>query len=186
MTALTYALRYPEATRALVIAGSAPSWRFYEDPDCIYNPLHAEAWREEEARLALDGSEEATKRWLRTVISLSVHDRTVLDDLVESSSIVPERLAAVRDEVLADPPWDLEDELASIRCPTLVLSGRYDNQCPPRWSELMHERIPDSELVRFERSGHFPFEEEPERFREVVAAFLAALAAPPPSRTTHA
>jgi proline iminopeptidase len=92
----------------------------------------------------------------------------------------------VRDEVLGDPPWDVEDELAAVRCPALVVSGRYDTQCPPRWSELIHERIAGSELVRFERSGHFPFEEEPERFREVVAAFLARVAATSAPEATHA
>jgi ABC-type branched-subunit amino acid transport system permease subunit/pimeloyl-ACP methyl ester carboxylesterase len=179
MAALVYALRYPQATQALVVADAAPSWRFFEDPDCIYNPLHDQAWREEEARLALDGSDVATRRWLRTVLSLSLHDRSVLDALVASTDIVPERLSAVRDEVLADPPWDVEDDLASIACPTLVPCGRFDTQCPLRWSELIHERIGGSELVVFEGSGHFPAEEEPARFRDVVARFLARVAATP-------
>jgi proline iminopeptidase len=62
MTALEYGLRYPESVSGLVCIGGAASWRFLEDPGCIYNPEHPEAWREEEARLALDGSEQANKR----------------------------------------------------------------------------------------------------------------------------
>jgi ABC-type branched-subunit amino acid transport system permease subunit/pimeloyl-ACP methyl ester carboxylesterase len=185
MTALIYGLRYPEATQALVLSGTAPSYRFFEDPDCLYNPLNPVAWREEEARNALDGSDAASKRWIRTVLSLSLHDKAVLDDLVEHSDIVPERLMAVRDEVLADPPWNVEAELGSIRCPTLVLCGRHDTQCPLRWSELIHEGVAGSELVVFEDSNHFPFEEEPERFRHTVAAFLEEIAAPS-TETTHA
>lgn len=185
MAALIYGLRYPEATQALVLSGTAPSYRFFEDPDCLYNPLNPVAWREEEARNALDGSHAASKRWIRTVLSLSLHDKSVLDDLVEHSDIVPERLMAVRDEVLADPPWNVEAELGSIRCPTLLLCGRHDTQCPLRWSELIHERVAGSELVVFEDSNHFPFEEEPERFRHTVAAFLEDIAAPS-RETTHA
>jgi pimeloyl-ACP methyl ester carboxylesterase/branched-subunit amino acid ABC-type transport system permease component len=185
MAALIYGLRYPEATQALVLSGTAPSYRFFEDPDCLYNPLNPVAWREEEARNALDGSDAASKRWIRTVLSLSLHDRSVLDDLVEHSDIVPERLMAVRDEVLADPPWNVEAELGSIRCPTLVLCGRHDTQCPLRWSELIHQRVAGSELVVFEDSNHFPFEEEPKRFRHTVAAFLEGIAAPS-TETTHA
>jgi ABC-type branched-subunit amino acid transport system permease subunit/pimeloyl-ACP methyl ester carboxylesterase len=185
MTALIYGLRYPDATQALVLSDTAPSYRFYEDPDCLYNPLNPSAWREEDARIALDGSDAANKRWIRTVLSLSLHNKAVLDDLVETTNIVPERLTAVRDEVLADPPWNVEDQLVTIRCPTLVLCGRHDTQCPLRWSELIHDHVPGSELVVFAGSSHFPFEEEPERFRQSVAAFLGGIAAHS-TETTHA
>jgi proline iminopeptidase len=185
MAALIYALRYPAATRGLVLSDTAPSYRFYEDPDCLYNPLNPSAWREEEARNALDGSDAANKRWIRTVLSLSLYDRSVLADLVEHSDIVPERLMAVRDEILADPPWNAEDQLDTIDTPTLVLCGRHDTQCPLRWSELISNRVAGSELVVFEESGHFPFEEEPERFRASVGAFLDSLTASS-TETTHA
>jgi L-proline amide hydrolase len=39
----------------------------------------------------------------------------------------------------------------------------------------MHERLRDSEWVLFEASSHMPHIEEPERFREVVEAFLAGV-----------
>jgi ABC-type branched-subunit amino acid transport system permease subunit/pimeloyl-ACP methyl ester carboxylesterase len=185
MAALIYGLRYPAATQGLVLSDTAPSYRFYEDPDCLYNPLNPSAWREEEARNALDGSDAANKRWIRTVLSLSLYDKSVLADLVEHSDIVPERLMAVRDEILADPPWNAEDQLDTIDTPTLVLCGRHDTQCPLRWSELISDRIAGSELVVFEESGHFPFEEEPERFRASVGAFLDSLATSS-TETTHA
>lgn len=34
------------------------------------------------------------------------------------------------------------------------------------------ETVPDCQLVRFDRSGHWPFLEEPERFSEVLMAFF--------------
>jgi proline iminopeptidase len=178
MAALVYTLRYPEAVLALLVADSAPSWRFYEDADSIYNPLHPDAWREEEARLALDGSDSATRRWVRTLLSLGLRNRTPLEELVQTTRIVPERLRATREEVLADPQWDVEDDLDSIRCQTLIICGRHDRLFPLRWSELMHERIPNSQLVVFEHSNHFPAEEEPERFQATVAAFLDRVRAP--------
>jgi proline iminopeptidase len=36
----------------------------------------------------------------------------------------------------------------------------------------MHERIPNSELVVFENSGHFTHVEEPEAFFEAVGGWL--------------
>jgi proline iminopeptidase len=38
-------------------------------------------------------------------------------------------------------------------------------------SRVLNARIPDSQLAIFERSGHSPFVEEPERFAQVMGAF---------------
>ena len=38
----------------------------------------------------------------------------------------------------------------------------------------MHQAIPGSRLVIFERSSHLPFLEEPERFKREVDEFLTA------------
>ena len=40
-----------------------------------------------------------------------------------------------------------------------------------RVSRVLNARIPDSQLAIFERSGHSPFVEEPERFAQVLSAF---------------
>jgi pimeloyl-ACP methyl ester carboxylesterase len=37
---------------------------------------------------------------------------------------------------------------------------------------MMHERIPNSELVIFGRSGHVPYVEEPEAFFDAVLGWL--------------
>jgi proline iminopeptidase len=50
--------------------------------------------------------------------------------------------------------------------------GEDDFICPPSRAKIMHERIPNSELVVFHRSGHFPHVEEPEAFFEAVRGWL--------------
>ena len=170
MTAIEYTLRYPGSVSGLVAIGAAASWRFLEDPDCIYNPAHPEAWREEEARSRLDGSEEAGKRWIRTVLELSLQRKELVDVLAgRTSNISAPRLARIREELIGS--WDREQEISSIGVPTLVACGRYDSQCPIRSSLLMAERIPDATLVVFEGSNHFPYEEEPEAFRQAILEF---------------
>jgi proline iminopeptidase len=59
-----------------------------------------------------------------------------------------------------------------LRCPTLLIVGRHVPQTPVSVSTAIHQRVPDSRLEIFERSGHFPFLEEPERFTQVLSAFL--------------
>jgi proline-specific peptidase len=67
--------------------------------------------------------------------------------------------------------WDITDRLPEIGVRTLITAGRHD-EFTPRQAEALHRGIPGSELVTFEESSHMQFAEEPERYREVVAAFL--------------
>jgi pimeloyl-ACP methyl ester carboxylesterase len=56
--------------------------------------------------------------------------------------------------------------------PTLILWGRHDRMIPVEHAFAAHEAIPQSQLVIFEDSGHFPQAEEPQRFFEVVSDFV--------------
>jgi proline iminopeptidase len=68
--------------------------------------------------------------------------------------------------------WSVVPRLGEISAPRLVLVGRDDFICPPSQARIMHERIPNSELVVFEQSGHFPYIEEPEAFFDAVRGWL--------------
>lgn len=70
--------------------------------------------------------------------------------------------------------YDIRDQLHKIRCPTLVLVGRSDWITPVEYSEFIAEQIPGAKLVVFEKSGHSPQIEEPEKFQRVVREFLVA------------
>src|SRR5215208_211447 len=54
----------------------------------------------------------------------------------------------------------------------LILVGRDDFVCPPSQAKIMHEGIPNSQLVVFEKSGHFAHVEEPEAFLDAVRGWL--------------
>ncbi len=69
--------------------------------------------------------------------------------------------------------YDLTPEIAKFRLPVLVITGRYDMNVAPVVALKIHRAIPGSQLVVFDRSGHLPFFEEPERFKKVVEEFLA-------------
>lgn len=68
---------------------------------------------------------------------------------------------------------DLYPALAKLNVPTLVINGRFDANVAPSVAYRISKAIPDSKLVYFERSGHTPFVEEPEKFALVVERFLA-------------
>jgi len=70
------------------------------------------------------------------------------------------------------PTYDLTGQLPSIAVPTLVTVGRGDWITPVSASETIARLIPGAELVIFEKSGHSPQSEEPEKFQRVLRAFL--------------
>jgi len=80
-------------------------------------------------------------------------------------------------EAIQRHAYDLTDHLGEIAVPTLILCGRHDPRVPIRQSEVLRDGIPRAELVAFEESGHFPYAEEPEKFRAAVQEFVRARAA---------
>jgi L-proline amide hydrolase len=69
--------------------------------------------------------------------------------------------------------WQSLDRLHLIGCPTLIVSGRYD-EATPEVVRPLHEGIAGSEWVVFEESSHLPHVEERDRWMAVVGAFLDA------------
>jgi pimeloyl-ACP methyl ester carboxylesterase len=60
----------------------------------------------------------------------------------------------------------------AARLPTLIVWGAHDRFIPVAHAHAAHEAIAGSRLVIFERSGHFPHTEEPERFVDVLTEYI--------------
>jgi proline iminopeptidase len=68
--------------------------------------------------------------------------------------------------------YDLRGKMRHIQAPTLIVAGKLDPVVPLEAAEAIRAEIPKSELVVFERSGHYPMLEEPEKFKSVIEEFL--------------
>lgn len=73
----------------------------------------------------------------------------------------------------------VEAEIEKIAPPTLILWGAEDRIVPVAAGERLHQLIGGSRLVVFERCGHLPHEEMPERFISEVTNFAAPAATTP-------
>ncbi len=62
--------------------------------------------------------------------------------------------------------------LASIMCPTLILSGEEDVVIPPTESEELHRRIGGSSYQVIPAAGHLVNLEQPKRFQEILGHFI--------------
>jgi proline-specific peptidase len=67
--------------------------------------------------------------------------------------------------------WDRTKRLGEITVPTLITCGRYD-ELGPACAETLHQGIPNSEMVIFEKSAHMAHLEETERYLQVTRDFL--------------
>ena len=58
--------------------------------------------------------------------------------------------------------------------PTLIIWGDRDPMIPVAHGLAAHAAVPHSQLELFEGAGHYPFEEDPERFASLLAQFVAS------------
>ncbi|MCP4643232.1 MAG: alpha/beta fold hydrolase [bacterium] len=56
--------------------------------------------------------------------------------------------------------------------PTLIVEAKWDNTWTTDKVPKIHSCFPNAELVVFERSAHIPYEDEPDKFRAVMKAFI--------------
>lgn len=69
--------------------------------------------------------------------------------------------------------WDVTADPGSLRVPLLLTHGRHDYVSPYTLWEGIPARLPHATFELFERSGHQPFFEEPDRFAETMARWFA-------------
>lgn len=72
----------------------------------------------------------------------------------------------------SSPEDHLPDDLAAIRCPTLVICGEKDRVIHPAINHAMADAIPGAELVSMTDVGHLPQLEAPRRTARAIEPFL--------------
>lgn len=172
-----YAITRPDRLAGLVLYDTAPA----AGPE-----LMAEASRNMEAFLERYAdrfeAQEAMATWKNLATGTDEEFTRTARDLLPAyfadSRATPEAFATMQANLQAwavtsdEGPWDHHDALATLRTPTLVLVGRWDFICGPKWACELYGAIPDSQLVQFAQSGHFAHAEEPEEFASAVAGFV--------------
>jgi pimeloyl-ACP methyl ester carboxylesterase len=77
-------------------------------------------------------------------------------------------------QVLKDPYVQEEaQKLAQLNKPILIIHGREDIAVPLDRSQQLNSLWKGSKLVIFEKAGHTPHEEYPEKFNQLAVEFLS-------------
>jgi len=71
--------------------------------------------------------------------------------------------------------WEAGEALKRIQIPTLIMVGDQDTRTPPRFSRLLHDKIPHSKLIIVENAGHCLPLERPDRVTAEIMDFLKSL-----------
>ena len=75
-------------------------------------------------------------------------------------------LSAITNKLITK--FNVLSDLNKISTPTLVVGGSGDGIIPASQVQRLHNNIPNSDIHIFEKSGHYPFFEEPEAFIKVI------------------
>ncbi|MCM3585766.1 alpha/beta hydrolase [Mesobacillus maritimus] len=175
MLGVVYGIYFSNSLTFNVVVGAAAREYMTFSPDCIYHKEHPKYRYMQDlmetlkrADLSTDMRKELTKE--RTKLSLfkpELHDEFFSLKIQKKISAV--RLNYFSREVLI---FDVTKKLKLISTPTLIVCGKYDVQCPVTYSIEMNELIPDSKLVIFDRSNHYPFLEESAEFEKEMKTFM--------------
>jgi pimeloyl-ACP methyl ester carboxylesterase len=165
--ALRVAINHPELVRRLVVVATTPgdgtadawNWRAVLGNDAPREPLTTR-----EQLMAV------TRRIM--INALAEPDRP--DQAFAGIEGREWHVAVERFNALAKDGrfLDLAGKMRHIAAPTLIAAGAKDPLVGLEAAEAMRAEIPKSELVVFERSGHFPMLEEPQKFRTVLTEFF--------------
>ncbi|MCJ0930531.1 alpha/beta hydrolase [Virgibacillus halodenitrificans] len=175
MLGVIYGIYFSNRLSFNLIVGAAAREYMTFSKDCIYNSNHPKFFRMQELNETLKCSDltldkRNALKTERTKLSLyepENYDALFSRDIIKGISAI--RMDFFNREVQV---YDVTKKLELISCPTLIICGRYDVQCPVKYSIEMHDGIANSKLVIFEKSNHYPFLEEAERFKIEYKLFI--------------
>ena len=169
---MAYAARHPEHVAHLLIVDSAsPKWT---DTDFIFKYVFPEGVEKQGSLDFFDalGDTAAGKESLDEYLHMLFVSEAKRDEFMSRASSY-KYTRSINEALNADlGKFDMWPALAAFRMPTLVATGRYDINVAPSTAWKIHKAIAGSRWVVFEKSGHLPYFEEPEKFVTTVNDFL--------------
>jgi proline iminopeptidase len=179
MLAMAYAVAYPDRVDRLILVGSGgPTLEFQgwfgDNINARLRPEDVEAQRywQAAAKRGVDRDKVALES-LKAIVPGYFFERKpalALADQMQDGSLRADVYALL----LADlaKQYDLRAGLKALARPVLIVHGHQD-PIGDKTAEDIHKLIAGSTLTYINKSGHFPWLEQPDDFRRAVAGFLA-------------
>jgi proline iminopeptidase len=189
MVAQAYALKYPGSVRRLILANtihSAEMWQKGNNDNWNYqleNQL-PELWHRldslrKEGMLSTDSVYQRIQGEMPLSLSFYYDPSNIPDSIYyanKSFSLeVYKRIAGPDADIVLGGDLasvDFRGHLKKIKAPTLIIAGRFDRISIPKYSVQFKKFMPQAKFIMFEKSGHYPFIEEPELHAKILEDFL--------------
>jgi proline iminopeptidase len=172
LLAMAYAAAHPEHVAKLVLSDSpGPSWKSIVHVLPEVFPDIEEENAQEEQKLG-SGTEAAARAGLRNHFRMIFYSPEKRDTYMSHMGDLGYEPAVAEAVAKATTDLDLTAKLAGFQFPTLVITGRYDMNVAPLTAWRLAHAISGAKLVFFEKSGHLPAYEEPEKYITVLQDFL--------------
>jgi len=175
--AILYAFKYPNNVKTLVLCSASPLSHAYDSIQVAYNDKMAKKPELQEKRM------EIIQRHIsrieiqqRLAFMYSLYNFMDIDKIALT---YPDNYGDAQRALFRGLYYDykkydsdLYPYINKIMAPALVIHGDVD-ALPLQASEKLASSLGKGTLVRFDKSGNFPFMEEPEKFAQTVNAFIA-------------
>ena len=169
------ALRFPTHVSRLVLVSAAVFWQEYRRA----RPLVALAQASDAVvgRALVDAEPTLVRRPKLRAAALAFGGfhlpHLLARELQAELVLTARRTAGFVPALQALASFPLREELARVECPTLIVWGTHDTLVGREHADELERLIPRARKVVFERTGHVPMLERPERFNAEVDRFLA-------------
>jgi proline iminopeptidase len=169
---MAYAARHPERISHLMIVDSAAPK--FSDTIFLFNQVFPQTTERQDAFAFADelgdkAASDASIHEYLTMLFYSPEKRDIFVAQMGPGVFNKKVNQAVASDLAR---FDLNPEIRKFHFPVMVITGQFDMNVAPLVAYKIHEAIPGSRFVVFERSGHIPFYEEPEAFDRAMEDFL--------------
>jgi proline iminopeptidase len=171
---MAYSARHPERISHLMIVDSAaPKW---SDTLFLFSQIFPEITERRAGYTFADemGDKAASDASIHDYLTMLFYSAEKRDAFVVQMGVGAYHKEVFQAVISDLPRFDLNPELPKYKFPVMVITGRYDINVAPLVAYHIHQAIPGSRFVVFERSGHIPFYEEPDAFVRTAEEFLNA------------
>ena len=155
---LDFALHYPDRLTGFIMVASSPSWKFLEE---MVDLLRKDPQKAMEASAKSFGDQ------------FSKHTQEhIKQQVLKVTEQVPAETKAA--DMLACTTFHMEEDLAKINVPALVVCG--DEDAPAETgSRLCADKLPKARFQFVEKCGHPIMVEQPEVLNDAIGGFLSSL-----------
>jgi proline iminopeptidase len=182
--ALEFALTYPNLVEKIIV--QAPS-EFYDNNRNYYIQIFgfeqiAEGNDKNKIKKIINTQKKIREKWMEIWDSVDIETvnkflfrnnesankvrKSWRESGLENSGLMFVALQKKRNEIR------LMERVSQIKAPTLIMTGLYDRNVGIELNRDFACKIPNSKLVIFEKSAHFPDIEEPEKYAKNVREFI--------------